>query len=87
VFGIMATFFQWYWIILLSLTNVTDGANSMGWLMYLIFVSIVAKTRRDLRDKRNVYGNIIEDLFATMTMYPFTLAQMEHEAETGDKLD
>jgi len=87
VFGIMATFFQWYWIILLSLTNVTDGANSMGWFMYLIFVSIVAKTRRDLRDKRNVYGNIIEDLFATMIMYPFTLAQMEHEAETGDKLD
>jgi len=55
--------------------------------MYLIFVSLVAKMRKDLRDKKNVYGNIIEDAFATMTMYPFALAQMEHEAETGDKLD
>lgn len=83
----LTNFFQWMWIILLAFSNTADGANSMGWLMYLIFVSLVAKMRKDLRDKKNVYGNIIEDAFATMTMYPFALAQMEHEVQSGDKLD
>jgi hypothetical protein len=54
--------------------------------MYLAFVSIVAKMRKDLRDKRNVYGNAFEDIFSGLTFYPFTIAQMEHEIKSGGKL-
>jgi hypothetical protein len=74
------------WIILLSLTGTSDGAHSMAWAMYIFFVSIVTKMRKDLRDKRNIYGNIVEDFVCGFTMYPFAIAQMNHESQTGDKL-
>jgi choline-glycine betaine transporter len=86
ILPIVATFFQWMWIILLSLTGTSDGAHSMAWAMYIFFVSILTKMRKELRDKKNIYGNIVEDFVCTFTMYPFAIAQMNHESQTGDKL-
>jgi len=86
IIGLSANFFQWMALSLFVASKFRDGANSMGWLMYLAFVSIVAKMRKDLRDKRNVYGNAFEDIFSGLTFYPFTIAQMEHEIKSGGKL-
>lgn len=74
------------WIVLLSISGVADGARSMAWVVYLFFVSFVAKMRVNLRHERNIYGNPVEDLVASLTMYPFVIAQMVHESETGDKI-
>ena len=70
------------WISLLSVSGVVDGARAMAWVMYLFFVSIVAKMRTDLRQERNVYGNSVEDFIASITLYPFAIAQMEHETKS-----
>ena len=70
------------WISLLSVSGVVDGARAMAWVMYLFFVSIVAKMRTDLRQERNVYGNSVEDFITSITLYPFAIAQMEHETKS-----
>lgn len=70
------------WISLLSVSGVVDGAHAMAWVMYLFFVSIVAKMRTDLRQERNVYGNSVEDFITSITLYPFAIAQMEHETKS-----
>ena len=70
------------WISLLSVSGVVDGARAMAWVMYLFFVSIVAKMRTDLRHERNVYGNSVEDFITTTILYPFAIAQMEHETKS-----
>lgn len=74
------------WIILLSLSGTANGAHAMGWVSYLFFVSIIAKMRWDLRNKRNIYGNPVEDFITSLTMYPFAIAQLVHESESGDKI-
>ena len=42
--------------------------------------------RWDLRNKRNIYGNPVEDFITSLTMYPFAIAQLVHESESGDKI-
>ena len=82
--GIIATVTHWTWIVLFSLTSVVDGANTMGWLIYIGYTAFIATTRKHLRDERRVYGNIVEDFFASFTMYPFALSQMELEASVHE---
>ena len=74
------------WIVLLSISGVANGAHAMAWVMYIFFVSIVAKIRMDLRHERGVYGNPVEDFVTSLTLYPLAIAQMVHESETGDKI-
>lgn len=70
------------WIVLLSISGFVEGAREMAWVMYIFFVSIVAKMRMNLRHKRNVYGNPVEDFITSLIMYPFAIAQMEHESKS-----
>lgn len=82
----VVTFAYATWIVLLSISGVSNGAHAMAWVSYIIFGSLVAKMRMDLRNKTNIYGNAVEDLVTSLTMYPFAIAQMVHESETGDKI-
>jgi hypothetical protein len=61
------------------------GAHSVAWLFYLIFIFCIANIRRELRASRNILGNVMED-YTAAALWPFALAQMEHEAETGNKM-
>ena len=64
------------WIVLLCIS--TPATRAMAWVLYIFFVSIVAKTRTDLRKERIIYGNPVED-FIVSSIYPLAIAQMEHE--------
>ena len=80
------TFAYATWIVLLSMSRTANGAHAMAWVAYMFFGSLVAKMRSDLRNKTNIYGNAVEDLVTSLSLYPFTIAQMVHESETGDKI-
>jgi choline-glycine betaine transporter len=64
------------WIVLLCIS--TPATRAMAWVLYIFFVSIVAKTRTDLRKEQIIYGNPVED-FIVSSIYPLAIAQMEHE--------
>ena len=54
--------------------------------MFFIFVFCVANIRRELREKRNIIGGVMEDFTSVMALWPFAIAQMEHEADADDKM-
>ncbi len=75
----------WTGIGLLASTKAGVGAHSVAWLFYLIFIFCIANIRRELRASRNILGNVMED-YTAAALWPFALAQMEHEAETDNKM-
>ena len=83
--GVVMTSLVYLWISLLAATNADAGAHTIAWLMLCIFCFKLAGLRRRLREARNVAGNVMEDYSCAMLMYPFCLAQMEHEADASDK--
>jgi len=72
------------WIILIFVSKFITGTRALAWVTYILFCSIITKIRSNIRNKRNVNGNIIEDMLTTLVMYPFVIAQMVHESEYGN---
>jgi choline-glycine betaine transporter len=70
------------WILLLALSPLDKGTHTLAWLMYLIFTSITAAVRYNLRKKWYIIGNLMDDFFVCFFFYPFALAQMQLEVES-----
>ena len=68
------------------LVDTIANAHGVAWLMFFIFVFCIANIRRELRVKRNIIGSVMEDYTSILALFPFALAQMEHEAESDPKL-
>jgi hypothetical protein len=79
-FGCGLVYFMW--ILLLALSPLDKGTATLAWLMYLIFVSITASVRYNLRKKWYIIGNLMDDVFVCFFFYPFALAQMQLEVES-----
>ena len=76
----------WTFIGLLASTKAGANAHGVAWLMFFIFVFCVASIRRELRTARNIIGGAMEDFCSVGALFPFALAQMEHEAECIEKM-
>ena len=74
----------WTGIGLLGATGESVGAHTVAWLFYLIMIFCIANIRRELRGTKNIIGNVMED-YTCAALWPLALAQMEHEADAGDK--
>jgi len=64
------------WIVLLCLQGAVPGIHIFGWVSYIVFASMVASTRYISRERYRVGGNIAEDFFAALFLYPQVLSQM-----------
>jgi hypothetical protein len=60
----------------------TKGMHTLGWLCFLLFCTIVFSARAQLRYKYNVWGSAVDDIVATIFMWPFVLSQMQMMADT-----
>lgn len=70
------------WIVLLCTSKVDAGTYSVAWLMYLVFVGMTTTVRYNLRNKWRIIGNLFDDFFVSLLLYPFALAQMKLEVES-----
>ena len=84
--GAVVTGLLWTFIGLLASTGAEANTHGVAWLMFFIFVFCVANIRRELREKRNIIGGVMEDFTSVMALWPFAIAQMEHEADADDKM-
>ena len=55
--------------------------HTIGWLLYLFFVAIVAYTRWQTRAKYGVFGSYYEDLQVSLVLFPFAVGQIELHAK------
>lgn len=75
------------WIVLMALEPVVAAISYVGWTVLFIFFSYATSIRYYIREKYKINGNIVEDFFAVMVLYPFAAFQMEHHLEHTYDLD
>jgi len=64
------------WIILMILQVVDERLAYVGWAVLFGFFFYGTGIRSGLREKYHIGGNMIEDFFAVMLLYPFAATQM-----------
>jgi len=57
---------------------------SVGWFLYLVFATVVAATRSQVRQLRRIPGSFIEDCMAAVLLYPTTLYQIREALQDHD---
>jgi len=67
--------FYLVWFICHIVETDTEHVYLIAWLMYFGFLCIVMHLRVEMRGKYNVCGSPIDDMTASLVMYPFVLAQ------------
>ena len=61
------------------------GAWVIGLFLYFSFCGCLAVLRKDLRDKLEINGSIIEDFFVSVIIYPSVAVQLETEIANLNK--
>ena len=74
-------------IILQALQVLEPGLAYIGWAILFGFFSYSTGIRANMRDKYDIEGNMIEDFFAVMLVYPLAAVQMEHHVELSQVLE
>jgi hypothetical protein len=57
----------------------------IAWLMFFGFLCIIIHLRVEMRQKYNVWGSPIDDICASLFMYPFVISQCSMMAATNGK--
>lgn len=71
------------WFIFQLLDIGPEDSGSFSWVCFMFLTTIVAYTRWQIRQVHNIWGNLLEDLWVSLTMYPFVVAQCELQVENG----
>jgi len=69
------------WFIFQLLDIGPDDSGSMSWVCFCFMILIIGYTRWQLRQVYNIWGSLVEDLWCSLTMYPFVVAQVQLQAE------
>eukprot|EP00112_Aurelia_sp_Birch-Aquarium-sp1_P019540 Seg4846.3 transcript_id=Seg4846.3/GoldUCD/mRNA.D3Y31 product="hypothetical protein" protein_id=Seg4846.3/GoldUCD/D3Y31 len=60
-----------------------EGISYVGWTVFLVFVVYGAGIRINMREKYKIDGNMVEDFFAMLLLYPLATVQMWDQAKNG----
>ena len=66
------------WILGMALEPVVEGLSYLAWTILFAFFAYGTAIRLGIREKYGINGNMVEDFFAVMLLYPFAAYQMEH---------
>ena len=65
------------WILGMALEPVVEGLSYLAWAILFAFFAYGTAIRIGIREKYGINGNMVEDFFAVMLLYPFAAYQME----------
>jgi len=84
---ILASLF-YLWVLLMALEPLVASISYVGWTILFGFCAYGTGIRYALREKFAINGNMTEDFFAVLLLYPFAAYQMKIQAheikDTGD---
>ena len=75
------------WIVLEVLQVIDTGLAYLGWAIYIGFVSYSTGIRSNMRQKYNINGNLAEDFFALLFLYPLAVVQMADHMEFSQLME
>jgi choline-glycine betaine transporter len=71
------------WFIFQILDVGPDDSGSFSWVCWCFAILIIAYTRWQLRQVYNIWGSLLEDLWVSLTMPCFVVAQVQLQAENN----
>jgi choline-glycine betaine transporter len=77
--GINAAFFV-MWIVFLIMSYKDSDFAWLGWTFYVFMAFQLTYLRGVYRDAYNIYGNMGEDLFSSIRMYPNVVSQLNFQS-------
>jgi len=75
------------WIILLICEIEVDKISYVGWALLMFFFTFGGGMRGEIRVKYDIEGDMVEDFFAMMLVYPITIMQMHEQVCYGSMPD
>jgi len=75
------------WIILMVVDTAEENVAYIGWSCYMLYVASLVTTRVELREKYNIYGSMIEDIFCCLVMPFWVISQMEIQCSTEIEME
>ena len=72
-------FYVWIGMMVAELVPV-DGISYVGWAVLFLFFGVAAAIRTGIRVEDGIHGNMVEDFFVVMLLYPFAAYQLDQHA-------
>lgn len=80
------SFLAWLLFIVLHICEIqVKGLYAVGWAFFLLFVTFVAIARHTVRMYHQMNGNVAEDFFCALFLYPAVATQLEYAMLAGGK--
>jgi len=71
------------WVILMMTEVEVNNISYVGWGVLMFFFVFDGEMRGEVRTKYDIEGNIVEDFFAMMLVYPIAIMQMHEQVCYG----
>ena len=75
-------FYAWIGMMIAELIPV-EGISYVGWAVLFLFFAVATAIRTNIRVADGIHGNMVEDFFAVMLLYPFAAFQMDQHVMYG----
>lgn len=75
------------WIVLMLVELAVDSISYVGWACLMAFFAFSGGLRGEIREEYDIEGNMVEDFFTMMLVYPLAISQMVTQLEKGQTLD
>ena len=65
------------WVLGMALEPAVEGISYLAWAVLFAFFAYGSGIRLGIRERYGINGNMVEDFFAVMLLYPFAAYQMD----------
>lgn len=78
-------FYLWFFLMISEVA--VEQISYVGWAVLMGFFAFATSVRGDLREKYDIEGNMIEDFFTMMLVFPLAISQMVDQLNLGQTPD
>ena len=75
------------WIVLLIASYKVSGLSYVGWSSLIFFFAFASMNRSEIREMYGIEGNLLEDFFSFMLLYPLACMQLSEQYIHGPSLE
>jgi hypothetical protein len=79
--GVINFSFFILWLVFLIVSGSDSDYAWIGWTFYMFMAFQISFIRGYVRTKHNIYGNMFEDFFGALVMYPNIVSQLHYQSK------
>ena len=79
--GVVNFSFFILWLVFLIVSGSDSDYAWIGWTFYMFMAFQISFIRGYVRTKHNIYGNMFEDFFGALVMYPNIVSQLHYQSK------